>query len=54
MPKSVLKPTNRYDLDVKQRIRLYKLLLFSQIIGTVLMVVGFIVLLLILAKIIQI
>jgi len=42
-----------YELPVDERVRWYKLLLYSQIIGTILMVIGFIFLLLILAHVIH-
>ena len=54
MLKSILKPPDNYDMDVRQRVKIYKLILYSQIAATVLMVVGFIFFLLIVARIIHI
>ncbi len=42
-----------YDVEVQERVRLYRLLLYSQIAGTILMVLGFIFLLLLLSGIIH-
>ncbi len=54
MLKSILKPPSNYDIDVKRRVKIYRLLLYSQIAATVLMVVGFIFFILIVAKIVEI
>jgi len=53
MRKGVLQPHRNYDMDVKQRVKMYRLLLYSQIVATVLVTVGFIIFLLIVARIIQ-
>ncbi len=50
----LFKSPDNYELDVKQRVKLYKLLLYAQIISTILVVIGFIFFILIIAKIIQI
>ncbi len=54
MRKSILQPPGNYDMDVRQRVKIYRLLLYSQIIATILVAVGFIVFLLLLAHVIQI
>jgi len=54
MRNSVFRTPENYDIEVKRRIKIYKLILYSQIIGTVLMVIGFIFFILILAHIIRI
>ncbi len=51
---SVLRPPENYDIDVQRRVKIYRLILYSQIIATVLMVIGFIIFLLLLARVIQI
>ncbi len=42
-----------YDLNVEERVRFYKLMLYSQIIGTILMIIGFVFFLLLLAGLIH-
>ncbi len=43
-----------YEMSKEERIRLYKLLLWGQIAGTILIVIGFIFLILILAGILRV
>ena len=50
----LLRPPDNYDLDVKQRVKLYKLLLYAQIISTILVVIGFIFFILIVARVVHI
>ncbi len=54
MPKPKLYPENRfYNLDVQERVRLYKIILYGQIASTILIVIGFIIFLLIIAGVIK-
>ncbi len=54
MLKPKLYPENKfYQLDTKERVRLYKIILYSQIASTVLIVIGFIIFLLIIAGVIR-
>ena len=46
-------PNKFYNLDVHERVRLYKIILYSQIASTILIVVGFIIFLLIIAGVIN-
>ena len=49
------KPTHEmYDMSKEERIRLYKLILWGQIAGTILIVIGFIFFILILAGILRV
>jgi|GEM_PF-2694143 len=53
MRKSLLQPPKNYDIEVKQRVKMYRIILYSQIISTVLVAVGFIVFLLIIGGVIH-